>query len=284
MDEKDTHQLTDNVSPPTSKEVDQAWEDVISRIRIHEKEKRRGKIFRYSIAASAAILLMIGSLIGYNTFLKPDIYLAQNSNSVIKLADGTIVTLLKGARLKVQKSFPNNTREVQLDGDALFEVAKSKEHPFIVHGLNYETKVVGTVFKVIQHDSAFKVDLFEGQVAIKKTNTKEEYFLAPNQTFNNYGKPDVATVTQLKEHTTVSKPYKNVDSMIRLSFSECSVKNAIEVVEKTYHVKVEYPAQYADHKISLDNINVLPAAVLGTIAAHLDLQMNIHDTTYRLEK
>ncbi|MCT2561826.1 FecR family protein [Chryseobacterium herbae] len=284
MNENDNHNPIENLVPPTSKEVDQAWENVISRIRIHEREKRRKKIFKYSIAASAAVILMIGSLVGYHTFFKPDIYLAEQSNSSIKLSDGTMVTLFKGARLTVEKSFPSDTREVQLQGDALFEVAKSKEHPFIVHGLNYETKVLGTVFKVMQDGSTFKVDLFDGQVAIKKANTKEEYFLTPNKTFNNYGKPDVAAITPLKEHTVTMDPYKAHDSMIRLSFSECSIKNAIEVVEKTYHVKVEYPAQYADRKISLDNVNVSPAAILGTISAHLDLKLNIYDTTYRLEK
>lgn len=267
----------------SSREVDLAWEAMISRIKEHEIEKRRKKLMRYGIAASVAILLMIGSLVGYNTFVKPDVYFAEKGIEEIILSDGSKVLLLKGARLTVEKSLPGKTREVYLDGNALFKVAKSKEHPFIVHGLNYQTKVMGTVFKVIQDGSTFKVDLFEGQVAVKKTNTKKEYFMASGQTFSNYGKADIATLTPLKTDKTTATTTDN-QPMIRLSFSESTVKNAIEVIEKTYHIKVEYPDGYGDQKISLDNINVLPTAILGSIAAHLDLNLNIDDTTYRLEK
>jgi transmembrane sensor len=275
--------LNNPVKSLTPEKEEHFFENLYHQIDTYERKKKLRRFRIYSTVAATIILAIVG-LIGYNTFLKPDIYLAGSQNSEIKLSDGSVVVLSQGAKLTVEKSFPADTREVYLDGDALFKVAKSKEHPFIVHGLNYETKVLGTVFKVIQNGSTFKVDLFEGQVAVKKTNTKKEYFLSPNHTFSNYGKQDVATVTPLKEHTTIIDPYKLDDSMIRLSFSECSVKNAIEVVEKTYHVKVEYPAQYADQKISLDNINVSPAAILGTISGHLDLKLNIYDKTYRLEK
>lgn len=275
----------DSTFPPlTPEEEDLVWKNIFTKIREREKEKRRIKIIRYGIAASIAIILMTGCLIGYNSFIKSDIYLAESANKKIQLADGSIITLSKGAKLTVEKSFPGKTRVVELEGDALFEVAKSKEHPFIVHGQNYETKVLGTVFKVIQDGSTFKVDLFEGQVAVKKTATKKEYFMAPGQTFSNYGKPDIVTIIPLKEDQNKAHSYEVNDSKIRLSFSDCTIKNAIEVIEKTYQIKVEYPPQYADHKISLDNINVTPKAILGTISAHLDLKLNIDDTTYRLEK
>ncbi|PWN64139.1 FecR family protein [Chryseobacterium viscerum] len=269
------------LQPPTPDEQQLMWENIKKSIDIKERRKH---LVRIVSVAATLILLSVGSVIGYNMLTAPYVYLAEARDSTIKLADGSVIKLLKGARLTVEKSFPANTREVYLEGDAIFKVAKSKDHPFIVHGLNYETRVLGTVFKVVQDGTTFKVDLFEGRVAVKKTNTKEEYFMAPGKTFSNYGKPHVATITGLKEDRNKPDLYEADNSLILLSFNESSVKDAIEVIEKTYQVKVEYPAKYADHKISLSNTNVSPAAILGTIAAHLDLNLNIDDTTYRLEK
>lgn len=265
-------------------EEEQMWENILAGIRAKEGKKRIRKTRIYTAVTASVILLFISGIFSYNHFLKPDIYIATTEKSTITLSDGSVVTLLKGAKLRVEKSFPADIREVYLTGDAIFKVAKSKEHPFIVHGLNYETRVLGTVFKVIQDGGTFKVDLFEGRVAVKKTDAKKEYFMMPNQTFSNYGKPDVATIIPLKDDQNKTHSYEVQDSRIHLSFNGSNLKDVIEVVEKTYHIKVEYPAQYADYKISLDNLNFSPTAILGTIAGHLDLNLNIDDTTYRLEK
>ncbi|MFP3675408.1 FecR domain-containing protein, partial [Bacillus sp. SIMBA_031] len=77
------------------------------------------------------IMFAMLSLIGYNTLVKPDVYLAKLQNSEIKLSDGSVVILSQGCKLTVEKSFPADTREVFLEGNAVFYVAKSKEHPFI---------------------------------------------------------------------------------------------------------------------------------------------------------
>lgn len=265
-------------------EEQQMWENILAGIRANEGKKRLRKTRIYTVMMAAVILLSISSIISYNRFLKPDIYIAHTEKSTILLSDGSVVTLSKGAKLRVEKSFPADIREVYLNGDAVFKISKSKDHPFIVHGSNYETRVLGTVFKVMQHNGDFKVDLFEGKIAVKKTDTKKEYFLTPHQSFNNYGKPDVVAIIPLKEDKNKTDSYEVYDSRIHLSFSGSTIKDVIEVVEKTYHVKVEYPSQYAGHKISIDNMNFSPAAILGTIAGHLDLNLNIDDTTYRLEK
>jgi ferric-dicitrate binding protein FerR (iron transport regulator) len=282
MNENDKDNPMQNLAPPTSKEVDQAWENVISRIRIHEKEKRRKKFIRYSIAASAAIILMIGSLVGYNTFLKPDIYLAQNSNSAIKLSDGTVVTLFKGARLTVEKSFPADTREVLLEGDAVFNVTKSKEHPFIVHGLNYETKVLGTVFKVTQQGKTFKVDLFEGKVLVyRQGHPKDPVTLKPKQTFTNFGILQATSVTKTEDiKTTVTK-----DKSATLTFSECPMNDAVGIIEKTFGITIHYPAELENTKITLALSDATSDEFIQTLATQLNLNSKQdNDSIFKLEK
>lgn len=49
------------------------------------------------------------------------------------LADGTKVWLNADSKLRFPVSFTAERREVYLEGEAYFEVAKDSEHPFIVH-------------------------------------------------------------------------------------------------------------------------------------------------------
>ncbi|UKB78590.1 FecR family protein [Chryseobacterium sp. MEBOG07] len=255
---------------------------MISRIKIHEREKRRKKFIRYSTAVSAAIILIIGSHVGYNTILKPDIYLAQQSNSTIKLADGTMVTLLKGAKLTVEKSFSADAREVLLEGDAVFNVTKSKEHPFIVHGLNYETKVLGTVFKVTQQGKTFKVDLFEGKVLVYRTgHPKDPVILKPQQTFTNFGILQAASVTKTEDiKTTVTK-----DRSANLTFRECPINDAVGILEKTFGITIHYPAELENTKITLALSDATADECIQTLATQLNLNSRQNnDSIFKLEK
>ena len=70
--------------------------------------------------------LSLGGIFTYTMFIKPDVYIAKSGNRIVRLEDGSVVTLLQGAVLTVEKSFPASTRVVDLKGDAIFSVAKSK--------------------------------------------------------------------------------------------------------------------------------------------------------------
>ncbi|MCJ7935966.1 MAG: FecR family protein [Chryseobacterium sp.] len=284
--EKYENKAPENTGPLTAEESARVWENIIAGIDSMERRKQQHHPW---ILGTVLLLFAVTGIIGYDRYYRDEVFMAAKSPEKIQLKDGTVITLLEGAKLTVKKTLPEKTRDVYLEGNAVFQVAKSKEHPFIVHGLHYETKVLGTVFKVIQNGSTFKVNLYVGKVAVKKTGARQEYFLAPNQTFSNYGKTDIATVTPLKKDKNIATGIgtkKDPNALIRLSFSGSSVKNAIEVIEKSYNITVNYPAEYAEHTISIDMKNALAENILQSIATYLDLKLNIYDTTYtyRLEK
>lgn len=64
------------------------------------------------------------------------------------LADGTKVWLNSASKLRFPTRFAGNRREVFLEGEAYFEVAKNERMPFIVHAGQSEIKVLGTAFNV----------------------------------------------------------------------------------------------------------------------------------------
>jgi len=83
-----------------------------------------------------------------------EIMVSPGSRSKVQLPDGSQVWVNSGSRLTYENSFKGKTREVQLDGEAYFDVVKDAAHPFIVHTSGIDIKVLGTAFNV----KAFKVD------------------------------------------------------------------------------------------------------------------------------
>ena len=67
------------------------------------------------------------------------------------LSDGSTVFLNSESELTYPVKFCGNRREVELKGEALFEVAHKPEQPFVVTSGVLETKVLGTVFNVMAY-------------------------------------------------------------------------------------------------------------------------------------
>lgn len=232
--------------------------------------------------AAAVLLLFFGltSFFSYNFFFKPDVYVAVNSNRTVKLEDGSTVTLLPGAKLTVEKSFPAKTRIVDLQGDAVFKVAKSKVHPFIVRADGFSTRVMGTVFKVMQRGARKTVELYEGKVAVSSPGTAVSY-LSPNQRWTNFGAPHTAAVINEK----TDKSGKRISILMTLTFNDVTFKSIMEILHKNYGISIKYPEEIADKKITADltgsswdeNVEAL-AFITG-----LEVQKE-NNTTYILKK
>lgn len=87
----------------------------------------------------------------------------------IELSDGTRVTVNAESRLKYAAEFEGEIREVWLQGEAFFEVARDPSHPFLVHTGDLTTQVLGTKFNVMAYanEEQIKVTLTEGSVRVK---------------------------------------------------------------------------------------------------------------------
>lgn len=105
----------------------------------------------------------------------------QKSNVI--LADGTKVWLNSGSTLTV--SLDNTKqRNVQLSGEAFFDVTKNEKEPFLVTTRNYSVKVYGTQFDVRAYPGQKESEtiLQEGSISIL-TDSKEEIKMTPGQAF-----------------------------------------------------------------------------------------------------
>jgi ferric-dicitrate binding protein FerR (iron transport regulator) len=89
----------------------------------------------------------------------------------VKLPDGSHVVLRPGTQVTIAKGFGTRNRDLELDGEAIFEVEGNPASPFIVHTRNLEIDVLGTWFHVdaFRKNAGEQVDLLEGRLRVKKS-------------------------------------------------------------------------------------------------------------------
>jgi ferric-dicitrate binding protein FerR (iron transport regulator) len=119
-------------------------------------------------ANSAAIL--------YNTISTP-----RGGQYQVVLSDGTKVWLNASSSIKFPTVFTGHERNVELTGEAYFEVAKNKDMPFKVAVGNMSVEVLGTHFNVeaYKDEELIKTTLLEGSVKLLTGN--REAYLKPGQ-------------------------------------------------------------------------------------------------------
>lgn len=79
----------------------------------------------------------------YNTLSVP-----IRAEYCLTLADGTKVWLAATSKLRYPVNFVGDRREVYLEGEAFFDVAKNPEKPFVVHCEDFSVRALGTSFDV----------------------------------------------------------------------------------------------------------------------------------------
>ncbi len=119
-------------------------------------------------------LLVFQSEIIEKLAAKPNVLAtATGEEFQVVLPDGTHVWLNSQSRLTFPSSFRGKkNREVRLEGEAYFEVAHDKSHPFKVFSNNQEIKVLGTHFNVQAYagQNTSKTTLLEGSVLVSIDN------------------------------------------------------------------------------------------------------------------
>jgi ferric-dicitrate binding protein FerR (iron transport regulator) len=128
-----------------------------------------------------------------------EISISKGSRSRILLPDGSKVWINSGSKLTYENYFKGNTREVQLDGEAYFDVVKDAAHPFIVHTSGIDIKVLGTAFnvKAFKMEPTIEATLIHGSIEIVDKNQpgSPKIMLKPHEKliYNKYPSLDEIT-------------------------------------------------------------------------------------------
>lgn len=149
------------------------------------------------------------------------------------LSDGSKVWLNSASRLKFPVKFSGDSREVEVSGEAYFEIAKDRSKPFKVHFNNSTVEVLGTHFNVsaYDNDNMQAVTLLEGSV--KVLNSKNEVKIKPGEQAR-LTNASLINVKQVDAEETVA--WKNG----YFSFADEDVKSIMKKLARWYGFTAEY--------------------------------------------
>lgn len=155
----------------------------------------------------------------------------------IKLSDGTMVWLNAGSSLRFPVKFHKNLsfREVELVGEAFFDVAKNTKQPFLVKTSGVVIRVLGTAFNISSYsdEKNIKTTLVEGLVNVTdKGNKSNQTIIKPNQQ-NVFAK---ASGNLTNREVDVEKYIAWIDN--RLLFENDPFHAIIKKIERSYNVKI----------------------------------------------
>ncbi|MFC3562810.1 FecR family protein [Pedobacter jamesrossensis] len=159
----------------------------------------------------------------------------RGSTYNIILPDGTKVWLNAYSTLKFPPSFANGTpRNVYLEGEAYFEVAKDKAHPFTITTSRQRVEVLGTHFNIscYKDDEHTKTALLEGKIRLRALGSKEEIIIAPGE-LATLGE-DGLKVEQSDVELSIA--WKSG----YFSFHDSSLEDVMRQISRWYNVEVTY--------------------------------------------
>lgn len=216
-----------SLSDPSKEDADDAFHRHISRLKATgenwdeetteqqpepiyptrtKPRSRKTTIMLFSMAAAILVITGIwyysktkpaastGPFIAQHTSEKSEISTRNGSRTKITLPDGSKVWLNAGSKLTYNKDFGNEVRDVELTGEAYFDVKSlpltrsegggTGKMPFIIHTRQIDIRVVGTAFNVKSYpgDRQTETSLVHGKVEVLIHNRPDEkIILRPNE-------------------------------------------------------------------------------------------------------
>lgn len=136
---------------------------------------------------AAAVLLLIGGWsIWRSNFRQPEMIAVQSMQELrsVQLADGTNVLLNTGSQLRYPANINSaSIREVELSGEAYFDVAHDEGRQFVIRTAAADVAVLGTAFnlRAIPGESTIEVEVEEGSVELRPSNGSRIARIHPKQ-------------------------------------------------------------------------------------------------------
>lgn len=200
----------------------------------------------------------------YNTIQTP-----VGGKFQLNLADGSKVWLNSASSLRFPVFFAGDTREVELKGEAYFEVSKNEDKKFSVRSGNQTVEVLGTHFNINAYsdEPSITTTLIEGAVRVIELNSKKSQILKPGE----QSKVDREIRIQRKD-TQAEVAWKDG----YFYFENASIETVMRQLGRWYGITARYETELPEHHFE------------GAIATNLTLlevleilqKSNIH---FRLE-
>jgi transmembrane sensor len=195
---------------------------------------------------------------------------AKGETYEVRLPDGSSVHLNAVSSLTYKAAlYEEGKRVVTLSGEAYFEVAKDRQHPFIVKTGRQQVEVLGTHFNLSSYpdDATEKTTLLEGSVSVSASGSSK--ILKPGQQSRLFeGKLSVS-----ETDTDLAVAWKNNEFV----FESETIDHVMKMVERWYNVEVIYVGEKTSERFSggvsrFDNVSRVLQIIESTGASHFKIQ------------
>ena len=227
--------------PLKQNDIDEQWLRLLDRIFELSKpgNKKAGqRPYWYSgIAASLLLFCFLGWFYVQKTKQAGNnlqtLQSAQNLGGRLTLPDGTQVFMAPDSKISYANTFDTDKREIQLTGEAFFDVKHDPRKPFIIRTLNHlAVTVLGTSFNVYSRPkSNIEVKVATGLVGIT-ANNKTNYLKAGQQLIYQVNSQQVI-ITKVNTHDASSLQNQT------LFFNDNNADEIAEKLQRWYNIKIE---------------------------------------------
>lgn len=249
------------------------------RKKIRRKEKT--ETTRVNLLMSVAAMLIGGILFFavyssavFNRYGKEiTLVTAEGNIGEFTLPDGTKVWLNENTRLTYPESFDGKTREVELCGEAFFEVRKDAERPFMVQMHNLDVEVLGTSFGAACYldRKVEEIILKNGSVKISGESMQNSVVLKPNERLTYSPFDGNVCVTDFD----VENAYRWYEKY--LSFDNARFGDILSNIEHRYNVEIRPLTSVSmDKRLSLTIIHEPLETIMDVMSTLLPIRYEIH--------
>lgn len=261
-----------------------AWESMAKRLTNEELLPKKQPVLhawtQYVKYAAAIVIIAISTSAGYFYF-NPKIVTITNEvgkNTIIKtLPDGTNIFLAQGSSFSYPAKFRGNRRNVKLNGEAFFEVAKNPKKPFIVETNKATVRVLGTSFN-LKTNGNFELEVVEGKVGVDVKNS--------NRTIIALAGDKVIASREIVQKVKLSNMPTAIQRVKRLQFQDEMFQNIINVINRNYGSNIVLAGEdLKQRRISVTFENELSSIVnILSVSFNLQITRNNDGTVILSEK
>ena len=149
------------------------------------------------------------------------------------LQDGTVVNLNSASELRYPVRFAGTERKVFLTGEAYFQVAKDKEHPFVVVTGEAEIEALGTSFNIYSYEEENRIETTLVEGAVRFAVADQTVILMPGE------QGVVGTDGNLEKKKVDVFPYIAWKEG-KFVFRKRSLEEVMHIISRWYNVAVSY--------------------------------------------
>lgn len=253
------------ITPKWDKSKEQIWAEKFEALEETPKANivslYRHKVFLYAVAIVALIILALPTTAFLYT---KHLHTGYGEHRSIVLPDGSKVELNADSRLAYKPLWWKVSRNVELDGEAYFEVEKGSR--FDVRSNENIVSVLGTSFNIYSRENDYEVSCLTGKVSV--SDKTELVILTPNM-----------QAKLANGRFIITENNNSLQSIgwtkCEFSFTEVLLDQVLKEVERQYNIRIEKPKNsdylYTGTFLRKEN----PKEVLEIIGKPFALKLNI---------